>query len=553
MLLFFLSGNAFSLWGFPFSFRKQELKTDYSQTFWDQIMQEQSLSDIRRGMGEMAAADYTSASNSFAKAVIKNTRNPLPYLLLGASLYWAGKVDNAISEYKEALSLDDKNPMAYQLLGIAYGWKGDVNLAQDYFLKANALDSNKADTHMNLGSTYAVQGNWEKALEHFRRSAELAPQEPLYHFQLATLYEAMGRDEQAEKSFKKALSLFSHYEDAQLSLAALYEKMGNTSHALKYYKKAVRTKPLDHVARLRLAVLYWKTGQFVQAREVMEKAFSIVAFRQDGLALNAVYRASGNSAAIFEEQIKKFKDSLSQVPFSKPVNIEVGLEYTPVAPPAQQKKEETSSFEKAYQTFRPAQGVVPSDSPMAFRRSFVLPVSDENQRQEQINSFIDGLLNTLSRSDGKYQVSLSLQGRTMDYASPYALNQNKTTAPKAVYDPRIVGNDMGLWVMGKTWLKHIAEAEEDLSENVSLQADTELFYLLSGLAALVRADTVSAKTSFLKAQEENPNSALALLGLGTTHITAGEDSSATAFYKQVLMLDKDNKTARKNLKVLEQE
>ena len=87
--------------GFPFSFRKPEIKTDYSQTVWDRIMQEQSMLDMRRGMGEMAAANYQAASNSFGRAVIKNAKDPLPYLLLGASLYWAGKVDDAVSEYKK--------------------------------------------------------------------------------------------------------------------------------------------------------------------------------------------------------------------------------------------------------------------------------------------------------------------------------------------------------------------------------------------------------------------------------------------------------------------
>ena len=63
--------------GFPFSFRKPTIKTDYSQTVWDQMMQEQAVSDIRRGMGEMSQAQYGAASNSFAKAVIKNAKNPL--------------------------------------------------------------------------------------------------------------------------------------------------------------------------------------------------------------------------------------------------------------------------------------------------------------------------------------------------------------------------------------------------------------------------------------------------------------------------------------------
>ena len=148
-------------WGFfPFSFGKQELKTDYSQTMWDRIMLEQSFSDMRRGMGEMATAHYSAAANSFAKAIIKNPQDPLPHLLYGSALYWSGKVDFAITEYREALRLDAQNPMAYQLLGIAYGWKGDILQAQENFLQAYRLNPAKADTHMNLGSTYAAQKNF---------------------------------------------------------------------------------------------------------------------------------------------------------------------------------------------------------------------------------------------------------------------------------------------------------------------------------------------------------------------------------------------------------
>ncbi|MBR4592545.1 MAG: hypothetical protein IKO35_04990, partial [Elusimicrobiaceae bacterium] len=61
---------------FPFSFRKPSIRTDYSQTVWDQMMYDQSRLDIRRGMGEMAQARYQDASNSFAKAVIKNAKDP---------------------------------------------------------------------------------------------------------------------------------------------------------------------------------------------------------------------------------------------------------------------------------------------------------------------------------------------------------------------------------------------------------------------------------------------------------------------------------------------
>ena len=78
-LVFLVGSNLPARAGFPFSFRKAEIKTDYSQTVWDRIMQEQSMLDMRRGMGEMAAANYQAASNSFARAVIKNSKERINY------------------------------------------------------------------------------------------------------------------------------------------------------------------------------------------------------------------------------------------------------------------------------------------------------------------------------------------------------------------------------------------------------------------------------------------------------------------------------------------
>ncbi len=535
---------------FPFSFRKPEVKTDYSQTVWDRIMLEQSVTDMRRGMSEMAQAKYREASNSFAKAVIKNAKDPLPYLLLGASLYWTGQVDDAISEYNEALRLDPKNAMAYQLLGIASGWKGDVPQAQDYFLKANALDPDKADTHMNLGSTYAVQLNLDKALEHFRRATELAPREPLYHYQLATLYEAMGRDEQAEASFKKALSLFPYYEDAQLSLGALYEKINNPKEALKYYKKAVRTKPGDYVARLRYAFLLVRQGDIEKAREVIEEAFSITRFKADGLALNAVYRASGSSADAFRKQIQQFKDSLEKVSPSKVVNVEVSLEFNPVSQPDTASARRASTFEEAYQRLRADGNPGDAQASRTFKRVFSLPEGDADQRKKQIEDFISGLEQTLLQADGKYNVNMSLQGRTMDYNAPSALTQNNTTAPKAVYDPRIVGNDMGLWVMGRSWLAFVDEAAEELGEYAAQCPPDDTCALLTGLAALARGNAAAAQESFLQASEISPKDPLAFLGLGTAAVIAGNDDQAKNYYGQALQADPKNKVAFRNLKIL---
>ncbi len=541
--------------GFPFSFRKQTIKTDYSQTVWDQIMQEQAVGDMRRGMMEMSQSRYNEAANSFAKAVVKNAKDPMGYLLFGAALYWAGKVDDAISEYNEALRLDPKNPMAYQLLGIAAGWKGNIEEAQDYFLKANALDPNKADTHMNLGSTYAVQNKLEKALEHFRRSAELAPREPLYHYQLGTLYEVLGRDEQAEESFKKALHYFSAYEDAQLSLAALYENLDRTEEALKYYKKAVKTKPGDYVARLRYAFLLLRLGEEKKAREIIEEAFSISRFKAEGLALNAVYRASGTSPQAFEKQIKSFTDNLSKVAASKAVEIEVSLEFEPLllAQDTPSSTQPRNTFERAYEQMRMGEMSGFPQTMRTFKRMFTLPASDSQKREEQIKEFAEGVRQAVASAPEGYQVNLSLQGRTADYNSAYALGQHRNTAPKAVYDPRIVGNDMGLWVMGRSWLKFVDESVEDLQEYLPKCPSGNTCELLGGLAGLARGKSGIAQEFFQRAVAKSPNDALGLLGLGTAEVIAGNDEVALSYYQRALELAPASKTAKRNIAVLTDE
>ncbi len=534
---------------FPFSIGKKEIKTDYSQTVWDRIMLDQSVSDMRRGMNEMSAARYQAAANSFAKAIIKNPQDALPHLLYGASLYWAGRVDAAMTEYREGLRLDPQNAMAYQLLGIAWGWKGDLNQAQTHFLQANQINPYKADTHMNLGSTYAAQKKYEPALDHYRQAVELAPRAPLYQYQLGTLYDLMGRDTQAEAAYKKALRFFSGYEDAQLALAALYEKRENYSAALKYYKKAVKTKPGDFVARLRYAYLLLRQDQTALAREVLEGAFSIAPFKEGGLALNAVYRASGRSLERFQEQIEKFKDNLLKVPAGKDIQVEVALEYEPAAAAAPSGK---SRFSEAYETLRSSSAAgAAGTSSLSFKRNFVLNATDTEARSRQVQELVAELDRAVSAASDRYDVSMTLQGRTLDYASPAALGQNRTTAPKAVYDPRIVGNDMGLWLMGKTWARYVQEIQTDLEELVRQRPLNE-YLILQGLAALLAGEAGAAQAAFSAAQARNPQDILPGLGLGTAAVIAGDDAQAAAQYRAVLQLSPENKTARRNLKILEE-
>ena len=175
-----------------------------------------------------------------------------------------------------------------------------------------------------------------------------------------------------------------------------------------------------------------------------------------------VVRVRNKEQIIEVFSIEDFKESLEKVSPSKTVNIEVSLEYNPVSAPASSHMRRGSTFEEAYQRFRSEGKLSDSSASRTFKRIFALPEGSAEQRKEQIEQLIAGLEQAIAQAGEEYDINMSLQGRTMDYAAASALTQDNTAAPKAVYDPRIVGNDMGLWVMGRTWLSFVEDAEEEL-------------------------------------------------------------------------------------------
>lgn len=558
----FLGGS-----GLGINAQKANLENNYYPTYWENLMHEQSTLNLKQGFYDLAKHNYKAAEQTFAKATIKDPSKPYPHIFLGISLYWQGRLEEAMAEYRAALDIDPENAQAHQLMGIAYAWKGEVNPALEHFQAAYKKEPNRADVNMNLGSTYGALNDYENSLFHFRRAVELEPRHPLYVYQLGSLYEFLGRDELAKESFKKSLKLYPYYEEAILALAVLSEKLGESARAKGYYSKALSLKPGDSIARLRLVNLLLKQNKFEEATDIIERAFLIAPTSNEGLALSISYGGKSSSSSSqnnaqnnqnqndLDNQLAGFKKRLSKISPEEEIDIEVQTELTPknFNPIVEKTSSEVlkpSKFDEKYEQTLAS----------TFSRSFTLAPATEEGRKEQLDKLFDGLNNVLKEGSKENNIKMFLQASSLKKDAPSLSTQNtaygqaqNSIGAKATYNPYNVGNDMGLWVVGKTWLKYIEEVQNDIEEK-TLKEPTIQNYILSGFMYLTLGQGKQALNSFTKAnklvKDNNKLKEICLLGIGTSYVILGREDEAKNIYTQVLEINKNNKIVQSNLEIL---
>lgn len=562
----FLGGS-----GLGINAQKANLENNYYPTYWETLMKEQSSLNLKQGFYDLAKHNYKAAEMTFAKATIKDPTKPYPHIFLGISLYWQGKLEEAMAEYRAALDLDPENAQAHQLLGIAYAWKGEIQPALEHFQIAYKKEPNRADVNMNLGSTYGALNDYENSLFHFRRAVELEPRHPLYLYQLGSLYEFLGRDELAKESFRKSLKLYPYYEEAILALAVLSEKLGENARAKGYYNKSLSLKPGDSIARLRLVNLLLKQDKFEDTLDMIQRAFLIAPVSNEGLALSISYggkSAQGsaqnntqddNEQNTLDNQLAQFKKRLSKISSEEEINVQVQTEITPknfnplVEKTNTETPQPTSLFDKKFE----------QNLSNTFSRSFTLAPATQEGRKEQLDKLFEGLNNVLKEGSKENDVKMFIQASGLKKDAPSLSTQNtaygqaqNSIGAKATYNPYNVGNDMGLWVVGKSWLKYVEEVQNEIEQN-TLKEPTLQNYILSGFMYLTLGQGAQAFDNFKKAnslvKENNELKEICLLGMGTSFIVLGEEEEAKQIYNEVLKINPNNKIAQNNIEILNAE
>ena len=489
-----------------------------SRTVWDRIMEEQSAVNLKRGYALMGSEDYAAAADEFFKAAQKSPESPWPRLLYGSALYWLGEPAKALDEFEAALRLDPKSSMAYQLRGIVRARDGQYQEALADFLQSERLDPSRSDVRMNAGSVYHALGEPARALDYFRAAAALEPANPLYRYQLGMFYARLGRYEQAAVQLEKAVSLFPDYEDAVLELAVLRERDGRLPEAIKLYRRAVAIKPGDSVARFRLGWALKKAGKAREIPGLVERAFLLAPVNEKG-GISMALAYAGRPAPPETGRESPLFSALRKIPPDQEARVTVELLETPktsMQPGSAEKLKGT--LETAFR--RPRVSYT--------KREYFLPAATAAERAKRADEIAAEAEKLVKGVGAKSDARLNFNIET---SAP----ERKGAGNRALYKPRDVGNDMGLWVMGDSWLDNAAEAMEEL-EDSSLDG----LGLLKGLGFLLLGEHAAALEEF-----SGPG-ALDALGRGAAWVEAGSEEKALAEYAQALRADPGNKTAAAN-------
>src|SRR5437773_1483556 len=116
---------------------------------------------------------------------------------MGATLYYAGRYDEAVEQCRRTLQMDPNFAVAHWHLGLVYEQKQLLDAAIEEFRKAISLSGGSPLMKAALGRAYAESQKKLEANEMLDEWHELAKRQYVSAYDVATSYVALGDREQA--------------------------------------------------------------------------------------------------------------------------------------------------------------------------------------------------------------------------------------------------------------------------------------------------------------------------------------------------------------------
>lgn len=195
------------------------------------------------------ADEYALAEPILNQLVLKNTRKPEVFHMLGTIYYDQSKFNKAIRSFKRALEIDSSFTDSSIGLSIILNDLGRYEEGQKVFDEARAMLAVKgANGDSKLNETFSSK-----------------------HDELGELYLRHHLFSEALEQFKRAYELTTlHKPDVGLRIAECYVKMNNVPLAIRELRLILREQPHNVAALLKLGKCYYDNHDLPEAIEKWE-------------------------------------------------------------------------------------------------------------------------------------------------------------------------------------------------------------------------------------------------------------------------------------------
>jgi len=212
--------------------------------------------------------EYASAEPLLNQLVLKGTKRPQVFHMLGTIYYDQGKFNKAIRSFKRALEIEPGFTDSSIGLSVILNDLGRYEEGQKVFDEARAMLATKspagdltlnekfATKHDELGDMYLQHGRVEEALEQFQRALKLtAMRRPEISVSIAECHIKLSNLNLAIRELRLIVREYPHFVPARLKLGKCYFDSQQIPEAIEQWETALKYEPKNQAIRdyLRLA------------------------------------------------------------------------------------------------------------------------------------------------------------------------------------------------------------------------------------------------------------------------------------------------------------
>ena len=190
----------------------------------------------KAGLSYKSSSNYNEALNSFAKAVLADSKFDSAYVEMGNIYSAGGNMDMGVYNYNKALEINPRYTDALIGLGKIYrDAKKIYDTAIIYFNAAEQLDKNNKETYYALAWIFNTKQEYEKAIPYAVRSLELDNTYKPAYGELGHAYRSLKKYAECIEQLKKNMAV-SLIDVALLYSGYAYIELNSKEGAMQQYE-----------------------------------------------------------------------------------------------------------------------------------------------------------------------------------------------------------------------------------------------------------------------------------------------------------------------------